>query len=157
VSDLKPPRHCDDERRTLLALLQYQRESLTRKVDGISAEAVRHSPVPSGTTLLWLIKHIARAETLLVCVRFLGDPSAAIDDAVDVDDTIGAALTAYRAVWDKTDAVILASDLDDVAAQNEGLSPVNLRWIVMHLLEETSRHAGHADILRELIDGATGR
>jgi uncharacterized damage-inducible protein DinB len=157
VPDLKPPRHADDERQTLLSLLQFQRESMVRKVDGLSAEQVRRSAVPSGITLLWLVKHMARAETVWAQVRFLDDPSAAIDETVSQADTMQSALDLYRAVWANTDAVVMASDLDAIAAQNDGLSPVNLRWIVMHLLEETARHAGHADILRELIDGATGR
>jgi hypothetical protein len=90
-------------------------------------------------------------------VRFLDDPSAAIEETVSEDDTMQSALDLYRAVWAKTDAVVMASDLDAIAAQNDGLSPVNLRWIVMHLLEETARHAGHADLIRELLDGSVGR
>ncbi len=82
MADLKPPRLAGGEAQTLRALLQYQRESLLRKVDGVDEERARWSPVGSGTSLLWLIRH---------------------------------------------------------------------------LLEETARHAGHADILRELIDGSTGR
>jgi uncharacterized damage-inducible protein DinB len=157
VPDLKPPRHADGELETLLALLQYQRESLARKVEGLASADVRRSPVASGTSLLWLIKHVTRAETLWVCVRFRDDPSAAVDDTVGADETAETALAAYQKVWATTDAVVRASDLDDIATQNDGLSPVNLRWILMHLLEETARHAGHADILRELIDGSTGR
>lgn len=57
-----------------------------------------------------------------------------------------------------TDGIILdASDLDELCRRSDAPEPVNLRWVLMHLLEETARHAGHADILRELIDGETGR
>jgi hypothetical protein len=57
-----------------------------------------------------------------------------------------------------TDGIILdASDLDELCRRSDAPEPVNLRWVLMHLLEETARHAGHADILRELIDGHTGR
>ena len=62
VGDRKPPRLEGTERQTLQALLQYQRESLARKVSGVDDDAARRSPVASGTSLLWLVKHMARAE-----------------------------------------------------------------------------------------------
>ena len=157
MTDLRPPRLDSDERQTLLALLQYQRESLVRKVDGVDAEAARRAFVGSGTTLLWLMKHIAHAETLWIVERFAGE-HADLDGAVTADDTIAAAIDAYRDTWVRVDAIVSASSLDDrcrgLAADE---APVNLRWVLMHLLEETARHAGHADIIRELIDGSTGR
>ena len=68
------------------------------------------------------------------------------------------AIVTYKGVWREVDAVIETSPSLDQACRYVGdEAPVNLRWVLMHLLEETARHAGHADILRELIDGATGR
>jgi uncharacterized damage-inducible protein DinB len=157
VTDLKPPRLVSDERQTLQALLQYQRESLVRKVDGVDEGAASRQFIHSGTTLLWLMKHIAHAETLWIVQRFLGQ-DAKLDDAVNADDTIAAAIDAYRHTWARVDAVVSAASLDDrcrgLAASE---APANLRWVLMHLLEEAARHAGHADIIRELIDGSTGR
>ena len=76
MADLKPPRLADGEAQTLRALLQYQRESLLRKVDGVDEERARWSPVGSGTSLLWLIRHMAAAEVTWVLHRFAGqDPS----------------------------------------------------------------------------------
>ena len=156
MPDRKPPRLASGERETLLALLQYQRDSLCRKVDGVSEADARSSPVGSGTSLLWLVKHMARAEQLWVCVRFRGE-AATLDDTVAATDSLVDAVQTYRATARRVDDIVRASDLDAVAPPDADLPPVNLRWIVMHLLEETARHAGHADVLRELIDGQTGR
>ena len=152
VPDLKPPRLATDERDTLLTMLRFQRESLVRKVTGAPSKAA--SPVGSGTTLLWLVRHLARAELLWVADRFAG---AAVDvpsdDAVD-GDTLQAAVADYREVWNRVDAIVALASLEDTCRRGE---PANLRWVLTHLLAETARHAGHADILRELIDGETGR
>ncbi len=140
------------------ALLQYQRDSLVRKVHGVDEDAARRQLVPTGTTLLWLMKHMACAEVLWVVQRFAGDDVAGIDDTVEAGDTLAAAIDVYRATWVRVDAVLAAAaSLDEVCRRVGEEAPVNLRWVLMHLLEETARHAGHADILRELVDGVTGR
>lgn len=154
MTDLKPPRLVSGERETLCALLQYQRESLVRKVLGVSEHDAGRRLVASDTTLLWLMQHIAWAETLWIVERFAGTGTAA---ALDAADTLDAAVDRYRATWQRVDSIVTDSELDETC-RNIGDDPlVNLRWVLMHLLEETSRHAGHADILRELIDGSTGR
>lgn len=158
MADQKPPRLEGDERETLRALLGYQRESMVRKVSGVSDEAAARSPIASGTTLLWLIKHMSRAETLWIRRRYVGEDVALPDDAVHPGDTVAAAIDAYRAAWAAADAVVdRAASLDQPCRDVGDESTVNLRWVLMHLLEETARHAGHADILREMIDGETGR
>lgn len=63
MTDLQPPKSLSDERTTLLALLQFQRDSMLRKVADLDDTAARSSPVDSGTSMLWLLKHVARAET----------------------------------------------------------------------------------------------
>jgi Protein of unknown function (DUF664) len=155
VADLKPPRRQVDERETLQTLLQYQRDSMVRKVTGVDEEAARRSPVPSGTTLLWLVTHMAGAESLWVLQRFAGEPPPGNDRADPA--TLSAAVTAYRDTWRRVDAAIAASDLEALSTTFDDAGVVNLRWVLAHLLEETARHAGHADVLRELIDGQTGR
>jgi len=122
VADHRPPRPLDDERTTTLALLQFHRESFLRNLEGISDVDARRPMVDSGTSLLWLAKHLAFAEDIWLVQRFTGQPG------VNVDNTLP-----------------------------DGGPPVNLRWILLHLIGETARHAGHADILREQIDGTTGR
>jgi hypothetical protein len=139
----------------VVALLQYQRESLLGKISGVDERAAAVSPVASGTTLLWLVKHMARAETLWVGIRFAGRDVPLAGDAAGPGDSLASVAAEYRAAWLVTDAIVAAASLDDSCAGPDG--PVRLRWVLMHLLEETARHAGHADILRELIDGSTGR
>jgi uncharacterized damage-inducible protein DinB len=158
VPDQKPPRLEGSERETLRVLLQYQRDSLARKVAGVDEEAARRSPVGSGTTLLWLVKHMSVAETRWIVRRFAGQPVDLPSDTVGPDDTLATAVDRYRHTWERVDAVVAAApSLEETCRELAGEAPVNLRWVLMHLLEETARHAGHADILRELADGQVGR
>jgi hypothetical protein len=158
VPDQKPPRSAGGERETLLALLQYLRDSMVRKVSGVDEMAARRSPVSSGTTLLGLTKHLTHAEFLWILQRFAGRDDALPDESVRPDDTLAGAVDAYRANWERVDSVVAsAANLDQLCQAIGDGAPANLRWVLMHLLEETARHAGHADILRELIDGQTGR
>jgi uncharacterized damage-inducible protein DinB len=155
--DTKPPRSFGDEREVLMTLLQYQRESLVRKVTDVHDAAARRSPVRSGTTLLWLVRHLAHAERLWIIHRFAGGKEPPEVPALS-HDSIDAAVSAYRQTWAAVDAVIDATPtLDQVSVIPDASGPLTLRWILAHLLEETARHAGHADILRELIDGVAGR
>ena len=158
MPDQKPPRLVRGERETLHALLQYQRDSLVRKVDGLDEASARKALVPSGTTLLWLMKHMARAECLWIVHRFAGEDLTDLHDAVQPEDTLADAVAAYRATWTRVDGIVeMSLGLDEICRRVGDEAPVNLRWVLMHLLEETARHAGHADILRELIDGEQGR
>ena len=155
MADRKPPRMTGDDRDILLGLLQYQRDSFIRKVSGVGAAEVARSPVPSGTSLLWLANHMADAEVTWVLNRFAGRPE---DPALaGPDETVEAAVDRYRRVNREVDAVLSAASLDEACPPFDGDGTVNLRWVLAHLLEETARHAGHADVLRELIDGSTGR
>jgi hypothetical protein len=158
VPDQKPPRLAGDDRATLLALLRYQRTSLVRKVSGVDDEAARRSPVGSGTSLLWLTRHMARAEHTWVVRRFAGLESAPPGEGTHPDDTMSAAIAAYREMWIVVDGIVEgAATLDEPCRGDVDHPAVNLRWVLAHLLEETARHAGHADIVREQIDGQTGR
>jgi Protein of unknown function (DUF664) len=141
----------------LTALLQFQRESLLRKLDGLDEGAARESAVGSGTTLLWLVKHLAQAELMWVAVRFAGLDTELPDDTVHASDSVESVRAGYRAATARADEIIAAASLDDPCRRVPGDESLSLRWVVAHLLAETARHAGHADILRELIDGSTGR
>jgi uncharacterized damage-inducible protein DinB len=158
VPDHKPPRLAGGEAETLRALLQFQRESLLRKVEGLDDAAARQQLVGSATTLLWLVKHMARAEVTWVLYRFAGQDITIPAGQPDASDTLAAAAAEYRDTWQQVDRVAFGdSSLDELCRRQDAEPPVSLRWVLMHLLEETARHAGHADILRELIDGQTGR
>jgi len=158
VADQGPAWLAVDERETLQSILQFQRESVVRKVEGLDDDAARRRLVDSDTTLLWLVKHLAFAESIWVEQRFAGGAmSVPMDQSLQADDTHPAAIETYRAMWARVDAITATASLDDLCRDIGDRPPVNLRWVLMHLLEETARHAGHADILRELIDGDTGR
>lgn len=159
MADHPPPRSTGaGERATLMALFQYQRESVLAKLDGISDAEARTSPVPTGTSLLWLIKHLSMAETIWVIHRFAGRTEVPLpaNELAD-DDTVDSVAAGYRATWSVVDEIVAGASFDDECAAIGNASMVDLRWVMMHLLEETARHAGHADILRELIDGSAGR
>ena len=125
---------------------------------GIDDAAGRRRMVPSGTTLLWLMRHMATAEAMWILHRFAGEDVEVADDAVHPDDSLAGAVEVYRDTWARVDAIVAtAPNLEESCRDTGDQAPVNLRWVLMHLLEETARHAGHTDILRELIDGQTGR
>lgn len=157
MTDQRPPRLVADERATLLALLHYHRESFVRKVVGVDDATAAQSPVSSGTSLLWLTKHLAGAESAWFLIRFAGQDVELPDEKVQPGDTVEAAVDHYRQVWARVASIVEHGDLDAVCRRPGAQPQCNLRWIISHMLEETARHAGHADILRELIDGSTGR
>jgi len=162
VGDRKPPRLASGEAETLRALLQYQRESLVGKIAGLDEAAARWSPVGTGTSLLWLVTHMAEAEVRWVLQRFAGQVDAIVEKAAAEEavpgGVVAAAIGAYRLGWQRVDAVAFGpASLEELCRRPDADPPVSLRLVLMHLLEETARHAGHADIIREQIDGSTGR
>lgn len=158
MADQRPERLAAGEVDTLTGLLAFQRASLARKVEGVSEESARRRFVGSDTTLLWLVKHLTMAEVRWFAIRFAGQDVAEPPEDVADDDTVPDALAAYRDACTRSEAIVAAApSLDEPCrAIDDGPRP-NLRWVLAHMLEETARHAGHADIIREIIDGATGR
>jgi hypothetical protein len=155
--DQRPPRFAGSERETVLRLWAYHRESFLRKLLGVTDEQARWSPVASGTSLLWLADHLADSQHHWLAVRFLGGSGPAAGSAASA--TVEDAIRRCEERWAAVDEIVSQHDFDSLCAApvHGDSSPVSLRWVVTHLLEETARHAGHADILRELIDGSTGR
>jgi uncharacterized damage-inducible protein DinB len=156
-----------DERTTLEAFLDYYREAVKGKVRGLSEEDVRRRLVPSATTLAGLVKHLCRVEAswfqhrlaqiapedLPALVGWIHDPHS--DFRIAPDETVQTLIAQYDEQCALSRRTAAKFRLDDVVP-HPALAEVSLRWIYVHMIEETARHAGHADILREQLDGATG-
>lgn len=146
------------------------REALLWKLDGLSEYDLRRPLTPTGTNLLGLVKHLASmADGYFgdVFGRPSGEPLPWLDDDAEPNADLWATATESRtevlALWDRclahADATIEALELDspgEVPWWSEGRREVTLGQILVHMLAETNRHAGHADIVRELVDGAAG-
>lgn len=158
-ADRTLPRIVGEEKPTSLGFLTYLRDCLVSKLLGVDEEQLCRSTVPSGTSLLGLVKHVAAVETFWVHFAFAGEPEDVIvDDELSAEDTAGSVVSAYREVEAHTRRIVAEHSLDDRAAVAPFGPPVMpLRWVLTHLIEETGRHAGHADIIREQLDGSTGR
>ncbi|MEV6872406.1 DinB family protein [Amycolatopsis sp. NPDC051128] len=153
------PRDDSGELDTATAFLSFARQCVLKKTDGLTEEQLRRVLVGSGTTLLGLVHHLAGAERV-----WFGHHVAGGADTGDVEMAVPDGLTAeevlagYRAAIEASDAAIRAAGDPEtpVAIPVDGKFHT-LRWVLAHMTSETARHAGHADILREQIDGVTGR
>lgn len=155
--DVRPPSIIADEKATLLAFLNYLRESVASKLVGLSDEEARRPGVDSGTSLAWIVDHLTAVELLWFVETFAGDDPAD-ETATDTPEPIVDLRDRYRRAVERSNELIEAcTDLDTPAARPRRHTPQTMRWILVHMIEETARHAGHADILREWIDGSTGR
>ena len=157
-----PPRN-GDEREILETYRDWYRDALLRKVAGLPDSDMKRRLVPSETTLFGIVHHLAYVERWWFQDVFGGrggeypwtdeDPNAEFH----VEGTIssGEAVDLYRHEYEISRQISSEGSLDDFA-KHPDFQDMNLRRIVVHMIEETARHTGHADILRELIDGATG-
>ncbi|MEU6811021.1 DinB family protein [Streptomyces sp. NPDC046831] len=157
-----------DERGALLSFLAEQRGGVRRAVLGLTEEQVRSRPCASELSLGGLVKHLAETEEGWLARARGQAPAAGRDESnwhqsfVLLDDET---VEAHLAYWEKVaaateDFIRSAPSLDDTfALPNDPWFPpderVSLRWLVLHLIRETARHAGHADIIRESLDGRT--
>ncbi len=159
MPDRSPPHDSHGEGPTLLACLDYLRESVALKAEGLSDEQVRREMVPSGTSLLGLVKHLTRVEVAWFALWFAGLDVHLPENELDERDGVDTVLRAYRdAVAASNEIVRRCDDLDQTCASTHlDRDRLSLRWVLVHMVEETARHAGHADILREQLDGSTGR
>lgn len=155
-TDVRPPKTGADEKATLVGFLDYLRDSIAGKAEGAPEPQVRTAGVPSGTSVLGLVKHLTCAEGFY----FLEEPvkSWAATMHPGPEETVEDLVAAYRETVRRANQVIdTYTDLNLPAPTPPGKQPSSMRWLLVHMIEETGRHAGHADILREQIDGATGR
>ncbi|MEU8714872.1 DinB family protein [Streptomyces sp. NPDC048663] len=143
--------------------LDWHRDAVLWKLEGLDDEQLRRPMTPSGTNLLGLVKHLASVEYGWFVESFGGeveplwfDPYTDDDLTVGPGETTRQILDFYGRARAAADAVITGRPLDALGRPGWRDHEVSLRWVLVHMIEETARHAGHLDILRELIDGATG-
>src|SRR5262249_34823521 len=153
------------ERDALCGFLDQARDALIRKVDGLSDKDARTASTVSSLSLLSLLKHSARWERRWFQIIFAGrsfpgewpvaDEGQDATFALSDDDTVESVLAYYLEQIAVSREIPAGVDLDARCARTD-LVDQNLRWVAMHLIQETARHAGHADIIREAIDGSRG-
>jgi hypothetical protein len=156
-------RRPDDERASLESWLEFHRATLLIKCAGLTPEQlVTRSCPPSPLSLLGLVRHMAEVETWFHV--FDGQPEAVFycsaehpdADFEDLDPRrADADLAIYQASVERARAAVTGRGLDDLIPE-PSKKPTSLRWVYQHMIEEYARHNGHADLIRERIDGATG-
>lgn len=168
--DRTDPDPTGDEFTLLCQFLDYHRATLVQKASGLDRRRLATRLGPSTLTLAGLLKHMALVEDSWFGKVLLGheerEPWAGVDwdDDPDwefrtaVDDEPEDLLALYADACERSRAAVAeVGDLDRLAATpSSRRGPINLRWIMLHMIEETARHNGHADLLRENIDGVTG-
>ena len=170
VADIEDPRRAEpafvlDERAMLESWLDFHRATLLLKCEGLDDGARKRRPVPTSLlSLHGLVRHMAEVERNWFHRVLLSAPDTppiwydpAIEDSelVPLDDADWEAdLAAWHAECEHSRAAAAARDLDDTGIRRG--EPCSLRWIYTHMIEEYARHNGHADLIRELVDGAVG-
>lgn len=153
-----------DEKESLFVALDRHRDVAMWKVEGLDDEQLRRPMTPSGSNLLGLVKHLAAVEYGWFCETFgrevppmpfdlEADPES--DLRVQPGESTASIVAFYANARAAADAVIEELPLDAIGTSWSG-DAVSMRWVLIHMVEETARHAGHMDVIRELIDGATG-
>ncbi|MBZ4320975.1 DinB family protein [Streptomyces huiliensis] len=163
----KPP-HIADEPTALEAFLEFQRATLEQKCAGLDEAGLRTASVPPSTmTLLGLVRHLADVERHWyrrvfagedAPPRFYDDENLEGDFEFPAEATWEEALAAWREEVAAARAAVRGRSLEELSAAGHHKTgqPVGLRWIHLHMIEEYARHNGHADLIRERVDGATG-
>lgn len=154
------------ERDTLTGSLDWYRAVVENKVDGLSLDQATSIMTPTGLSLLGVVNHLGWVERGWFRDIFVGEDVESIDApddnsvefVVGPDDTVESVVAFYRAEVEEARRVVAAApSLDSLSARETTFGgQVSLRWILVHMLEETARHAGHLDLMREKIDGRTG-
>jgi uncharacterized damage-inducible protein DinB len=154
------PRNDADEFDTATAFLNFARDCLIKKTEGLSEKQLRREMVATGTSLLGLVWHMIDGERYWFAYHLAGRGEDNFDFSMTVPPDVSAeeVLRTYRAaISDSDDILAGVSSLEQPTAKPVGDKPLTARWVVTHVTSEMARHAGHADILRELLDGTTGR
>lgn len=165
----EPSDRLSDPADLLPAYLDFYRETLLRKLDGLSDADLRRSTVPSGWTPLELLKHLTYVERRWLEWGFearevpepWGDRDPSMDRwSVGADEDIDTLRAAFVAQCERSRAVVAGAELGDRASVGGRFATIDeapyLSWTLFHLLQEYARHVGHLDVVRELLDGSSG-
>jgi len=162
------PPYVADEKTMLAGWLDYHRATLLRKCEGLTPEQLVTPSVPPSTlTLLGLVRHLAEVERGWFRLEWAGEDLPYLycsedNRDGDLDDVSAGGVDEAFATWrqeaDAARAIVAAHPLDEAhpRSRREVGTPLSLRWVVTHLIEEYARHNGHADLLREQLDGSVG-
>ncbi|MBO2452551.1 DinB family protein [Actinomadura barringtoniae] len=156
--DTGPPSTGPGEKDVLAGFLDYLRGAVAAKAEGVPDAQARAPGVPSGTNLLGLVKHLTYVERCWLLGEDVKDWQATFH--LSSEETAESILAAYQETNAAANKEIASwDDLTEAGPRvvKRGKSGPSRRWTLTHMIEETARHAGHADILRELADGSTGR
>lgn len=140
----------------LIGWLELFRDVMVMKIEGLTEEQARYKPTPTANSLLNLIVHLTGVERSWFQSVIAGKPVERDRDAefLELDVTVSEAVAGYRDQCRRSNVVAgEIGSLDDECLGRKGTS---VRWVLLHMIEETARHCGHADITRELIDGEVG-
>jgi uncharacterized damage-inducible protein DinB len=144
-----------DDRELLLSWLGFLRGAVLRKVDGLSDSDARWTPDGQLISLLGIVNHLAHLESRWIDGAMRGEVTTEDESEFypDAELTVEDAVAAYQERALATDAYVRRTPLTQPSTNGEG---TDLRWVLLHLINETARHAGHADSTRELLDGVVG-
>lgn len=153
-----------DEKTVLSASLQAQRAAMLALCDGLSDEQLRARLVPSLTTILGMVKHLAYVERWWfqdvfegrACEYPITEEDWDADFRVEPGESTAEIISLYRRESAISQGIIDNHALTDISLNRTQRPPCTLRWMILHVIEDTARHAGQADILREQLDGKTG-
>ena len=154
-----------DERTALTGFLDYHRQTFELKCSGLMPEQMSERAVPpSSMSLHGLVRHLAGVERWWFRQNFAGEDVPLLfysdedpgQDFDDLDGDVEEVFALWRDECERGRQIVASASLDDLAAREGPRGPVKLRWVMLNMITEYSRHNGHADLLRERIDGATG-
>ena len=154
------------EREVLAGFLDHYRNTLLDVCSGLPEELLRKPMVPSGTSLLGIVKHLAYVERGWFQENVANQEAGwypyspedlDADFRIEEDETAESIFDLYRQSCERSRLALEAASLDDLVQNPNRSADYNVRWVVVHMIEETARHAGHADIIREQLDGMVGK
>lgn len=153
--DFELPADASDERELLLGWLAYLRGAVLRNIGGLGDDDAHWRPEERLLPLIGIVNHLTNVERRWIDGGMLGGPiyRSEAEFFPGPELTVEAGVAAYRDRAVATDHIVRSLPLDAPCGRREGTT---LRWVLVHLINETARHAGHADAVRELLDGATG-